>query len=194
MKLTFSTFFLAVFLIGGLSVRAEDWTTIDGKVYPRIKVIKVERDAVTILYRDGGALIPLIMLPDDLQKQFHYDAFLAKAATDARDKADLENARALRAERQLILARKLVAMQAQQGSSANSNQTADTPPATYSDPSRHTKGDLIDQADHLQNNVSDDNHYPKSSLITHGPLYTPPADSNHYSKATLFGSDDPLNQ
>src|SRR5277367_2921755 len=95
--------FCLVFLLGIVSVRAEDWTTITGKQYPDVTVLKVDPDAVTILYRDGGALIPLIELPENLQTRFHYDPAAAKAAADARDQADFENARALRAEyRQMI--------------------------------------------------------------------------------------------
>jgi hypothetical protein len=97
MKLTFLALLLAIFFLGGMLLQAEDWTTIDGKVYHQIRVIKVEPDAVTILHRDGGALIPLIMLPEELQKKFNYDASVAKAAADARQQADFENARALRA-------------------------------------------------------------------------------------------------
>ncbi len=77
---------------------AEDWTTIDGKVYSNVKVLKAEPDAVTIIYRDGGALIPLANLPADLQQRFHYDPVAAKAAMETRAKGDAASAQALQAE------------------------------------------------------------------------------------------------
>jgi hypothetical protein len=88
-------------LIIGLSTNlacAEDWTTTDGTVYQDVRVIKIEADAVTILYRDGGLLLPLNKLPPDLQKRLNYDAQMAKAA--AKQRADLEksSAKALQAE------------------------------------------------------------------------------------------------
>jgi hypothetical protein len=62
-------------------------------------VIKVEDDAVTILYKDGGALVPLVKLPSNLQKQFHYDPEKAKIAAQARAKRDAQDAAALQAEK-----------------------------------------------------------------------------------------------
>jgi len=63
------------------SVRAEEWTTTDGKTYRDVKVVKIEDDAVTILDQDGGALVPIAVLAPDLQQRFHYDP--AKAAIAA---------------------------------------------------------------------------------------------------------------
>jgi beta-glucanase (GH16 family) len=80
--------FLAVtFSILATNVWAEDWTTSDGKTYRQITVLKVEDDAVTILDSDGGALVPLALLPADLQQRFHYDPDKAKLAA-ARRQAD----------------------------------------------------------------------------------------------------------
>jgi hypothetical protein len=81
----------------------EDWTTTEGKVYREVKVLKAEPDAVSILYRDGGALIPLAKLPLDLQKRFHYDPASARIAAEARAQADAQNAAALQAEKKLAL-------------------------------------------------------------------------------------------
>src|SRR5271155_1967408 len=93
----------AIFLIGSsLSLRAEDWKTIDGKVYQNVTVLHCDPDAVTILHKDGGALIPLELLPDDLQKRFHYDPAKAKAAADQRMQQEIADARALRAEREQL--------------------------------------------------------------------------------------------
>ena len=77
---------------------AEDWTTTDGTVYQNVRVVKVEDDAVTILYKEGGALVPLLKLPPQLQKKFDYDPVKAKIAADARVIADAENAKLLQAE------------------------------------------------------------------------------------------------
>jgi hypothetical protein len=77
---------------------AEDWTTTDGKTYESIKVVKVEDDAVTVLCKDGGALIPLSKLPPTLQKRFSYDPVKAKAAADARAEQEAKNAQQLQAE------------------------------------------------------------------------------------------------
>lgn len=77
---------------------AEDWTTTDGMYYQNVRVIRVEDDAITIIYKDGGALVPLFKLPPDLQKKFDYDPVKAKIAAEARAKADAENARLLQLE------------------------------------------------------------------------------------------------
>src|ERR1700743_3377068 len=42
-----------------LPVRAEDWTTTDGKTYRNVKVLKVEPDVVTIMHKDGGGAVNL---------------------------------------------------------------------------------------------------------------------------------------
>jgi hypothetical protein len=84
-------------LVAGLccsTARAEDWTTSDGKVYQNVTVVKSAPDAVTILYRDGGALVPLAKLPANLQQRFHYDPAKAKIAADERVKADATSAQA----------------------------------------------------------------------------------------------------
>jgi len=88
---------LFIFLFG-TSLRAEDWTTTDGKVYQEVSVIKVAPDAVTILHHDGGALVPLANLPPDIQERFHYDPAKAQAAIDARTALEAENALLLQAE------------------------------------------------------------------------------------------------
>jgi len=77
---------------------AEDWTTTDGTKYQNVRIIRVEDDAVTILYKDGGALVFLFKLPPSLQQRFDYDPVKAKAAMKARAKADAESAKELQAE------------------------------------------------------------------------------------------------
>jgi hypothetical protein len=49
------------------------WTTVDGKIYRNIKIIKNDETSVTILNDEGGAVIQLANLPGDIQKQFNYD-------------------------------------------------------------------------------------------------------------------------
>jgi hypothetical protein len=81
-----------------ISAYAEDWTTTDGTSYKNVRVVRVEDDAVTILYQDGGALVFLNKLPASLQERFDYDAVKAQAAAKARSKADADNAIALQLE------------------------------------------------------------------------------------------------
>jgi len=78
--------------------RAEDWTTSDGTCYKNVRVIRVEDDAITIIYKDGGALVPIFKLPPTLQERFDYNPAKAKAAAEARSKADAQNAKELQAE------------------------------------------------------------------------------------------------
>src|SRR5271167_3028288 len=85
--------------VADTGLRAEDWTTLDGTTYKDVKVIKVEDDAVTILHRDGGALVRFFRLPPALQARFHYDPEKAHAAAAARSKGDADNRVALSAER-----------------------------------------------------------------------------------------------
>lgn len=89
--------FSAVFLLA-IPVYGEDWKTSDGKTYEDIKVIKVEADAITIIYKEGGALVPLAKLPPAIQTKFAYDPVKAKEAADARAKATADNSKALQAE------------------------------------------------------------------------------------------------
>ncbi len=92
------TFLILALCLCALPALAETWTTTDGKVYVDVKVVRVEDDAVTVLCKDGGAMIPLFKLPPPLQKRFSYDPVKAKAAAEIRAKADAENAAELQAE------------------------------------------------------------------------------------------------
>jgi len=76
----------------------EDWQTTDGTLYQDVHVIRVEDDAITILYKNGGALVPLYKLPANLQQRFDYDPVKAKIAAEKRSKEDAENAAALQRE------------------------------------------------------------------------------------------------
>ncbi|HEY0339789.1 MAG TPA: hypothetical protein VGC34_03195, partial [Steroidobacteraceae bacterium] len=172
--------------------------TIDGTHYPQVTVLKVDPDAVTILYRDGGALIPLIKLPDDLQKKFHFDPALARAAADARDQAEFENARLLRAEYREMQNQKRLAedaeVSAQAAADAAAECSSDSAPAqNYS--THHAMGELISSTQSLRaDDYGTGTHYTTSQAVLHGPLSRPPADPNHYSMNSLFGSGDALAQ
>jgi hypothetical protein len=64
---------------------AEDWNTTDGRHFEDVSVVKVEDDAVTILSKDGGARLPLSVLPADLQARFNFDPVKAAAAAAKRE-------------------------------------------------------------------------------------------------------------
>jgi hypothetical protein len=87
--------------LGSLPAFAEDWVTTDGTKYQNVRVVRVEDDAITIIYKDGGALIPIFKLPKALQEKFDYDPLKAKIAAEARAKADTDNAAALQREIEL---------------------------------------------------------------------------------------------
>ena len=100
--LIMKVFFLILALALGSSIgRAEDWTTTDGTKYQDVHVVRVEDDAVTIIYKDGGALVYLYKLPPDLQQKFNYDPVKAKAAMELRAKSDSASAKELQAEIEL---------------------------------------------------------------------------------------------
>jgi hypothetical protein len=85
-------------LSSAAALAEEDWTTTDGTNYQDVKVVRVEDDAVTILHKNGGALVFLNKLPPALQQRFDYDPIKAQAAAKARSKADADNALALQKE------------------------------------------------------------------------------------------------
>ena len=102
-------------------VFAEDWTTTDGTKYQNVRVVRVEDDAITIIYKDGGALVPLFKLPPSLQQKFDYDPAKAKIAAEARSKADAEDAKELQAE--IELANKMKRDQQIKDAAARAGQT-----------------------------------------------------------------------
>jgi len=193
-----SLFFLlslmALFL-SSAALHAEDWTTTDGKVYKDVAVVKTEPDAVTITHHDGGALVPLVNLPADLQKRFNYDPAKAKAAADARTQADAKNAVALQAEiDQAQMKRRLDLIASDPRIHYGSNQptgpvsTSPTYPETSaenttetsssSDPSteptiaegssgapHHSMDDLVDVHSRLKDDHPSPNRHTTSSLL-----------------------------
>jgi hypothetical protein len=74
-----------------LFAAADDWTTLDGKTYKDVHVVKIEPDSVTILDDDGGAKIMMTNLPPALQKQCGYDPAKA-AAFESNEKAAVDKA------------------------------------------------------------------------------------------------------
>jgi hypothetical protein len=92
------TTLLLVMTLLSTSAFAEDWKTSDGMIYQNVQVIRVEDDAITIIYKDGGALVPIQKLSVPLQKKFDYDPVKAKIAAEIRTKADAKNAKELQAE------------------------------------------------------------------------------------------------
>jgi hypothetical protein len=111
-----------ILLVCSSNLWAEDWTTSDGINYKDVKVVRVEDDAITILYKDGGALVPIFKLSPELQERFDYDPVKAKAAAEARAKADADNAKELQAE--IELAEKI--KREQQIKDANSRNQPET--------------------------------------------------------------------
>ncbi len=151
---SFSAFFAATLLLAfsiGAS-RAEDWTTTDGKVYRDVKVMKAEADAVTIICKDGGALVPLSTLPPDLQQRFDYDPAKAQAAADARAKANADSAKQLAIEKAKakklndakVAAYKAAQKKAHEAVQAQMNGTPN-PEFDIADPNRYQNGDILDK-------------------------------------------------
>ena len=93
---------VVLLLVGSGLLRAEDWTTTDGTHYQNVVVLKVEADAVTILDRDGGGLVPLSKLPPDLQKRLGYDPAKAALAAAKRAATDQQNEQKLKKEAEVV--------------------------------------------------------------------------------------------
>jgi BMFP domain-containing protein YqiC len=115
---------------------AEDWTTTDGTVYQNVRIIKVEADGITILYENGGLMIPLNKLPPDLQKRFSYDPAVAKAAAKIRADQEKASAKALQKEIEQadVLKRKDQIAQAQALAQAHAEAAGLAPAKTNAPP------------------------------------------------------------
>ena len=170
--------FLALFTT---SLWAEDWTTSDGKVYPNVTVVKAEPDAVTILYRDGGALVPLGCLPADLQKRFHYDPARAEAAEDQRARDELESEMALQAEIKKLKDLKKEIRSAQKAAAeAERLKDLQAKLAAYSfEPA------VLEPQNHngIMGPPTDSNHYRISDALP-----GPSADPNHHPLSDIQGN------
>jgi len=199
------------------SLRADDWKTSDGKVYQDVKVIQTQPDAVTILHKDGGALVPLAKLPPDLQKRFNYDPAKARAAAEARVKDDAENAKALQAEmdqasrmRQAgpdpqdttspatdsalaqdadTLATTPVSTDSNHHSLAELDAAAHTLKLDSSDTTHHSIDDLTASADTLRRDLYDPTYHTTAHLTySIGSLAPDTADPNHHSMSEIANS------
>ena len=85
-------FAFILLLVCSVALRAEDWTTADGRTtYKNVKILSHDDAYVTILDEDGGGRVALSSLTPDLQKKFGFDPVKAAAcatATAAADKAE----------------------------------------------------------------------------------------------------------
>ena len=79
---------LSILLATVLPLSAEDWTTVDGKTYQDVNVVKAEDDGVNITYTGGDAKIPYYNLPLEIQKKFGQDPDTLAAAKKAADAAE----------------------------------------------------------------------------------------------------------
>jgi hypothetical protein len=94
-----SALFLVLLGLLVLPLRAEDWSTTDGKTYKNVQVLSHNAAYVTILHEDGGGRVPLSTLSPDLQKRFGYDAAKAAAVIAATKVADARDKEALAVEK-----------------------------------------------------------------------------------------------
>jgi hypothetical protein len=82
-----------------------------------------------------------------------------------------------------------------QESTDDSTNTASNTQVSYTDPSHHAVGDLVDTTHGLRDDVSyDSNHYSMGYLVSRGSPSASPADTKHYSMGNLFSSGDPPSQ
>lgn len=97
MKTALCAALLGLFL---MPLRAEDWTTTDGKTYEEVQVLSHNAAYVTILDKDGGGRIPLSTLSPNLQKRFGYDPVRAPAIVAATQAADQRDKQAVAEEKE----------------------------------------------------------------------------------------------
>jgi hypothetical protein len=87
---------LLIILATTLSMRAEDWTTADGKTYRNITIIGQEDDGVRVTYTGGVGKIPYYELSDDVLRRLGQDpvALAQKRAAALKAQADAAKAQA----------------------------------------------------------------------------------------------------
>jgi hypothetical protein len=175
-----------------VSLHAADWTTTDGKIYHDVQLIHSDPDAVTILYADGGARIPLAELSADLQKRFGYVPALAQAAADARAKAAIENAKALQAE---------MDQASDQRQAASEPMAADLPTTTTDSPAKkeaspakpvsssgthHFMDEITSSASSLRSDPADTSHHSIDEITQSAPAMRPSlSDPTYHTMAHL---------
>ena len=67
---------------------ADDFKTIDGKIYKDATISHVEADGIVIKTKTGIAKIYFVELPKDVQERFHYGSATPKAVTQRIDKGE----------------------------------------------------------------------------------------------------------
>jgi len=210
---------LAVLLTAALltffvsSLGAEDWTTTDGKVYQNVVVLDAKPDAVTILHRDGGALVPLAKLPPAIQKRFNYDPAQARAAAVARVRDDAANGKELQAEMDQASRMRQAgpdpkntdapaeadAPAANDGEAVAARAGADNADhhsmaelSLGSDPSdanHHSMDELFSSMSSLRRDLSDPAHHTMAHLsFSIRSLGSDPSDPNHHSMSEIANS------
>ena len=72
---------------------ADDFKTIDGKIYKDATISHVEADGIVIKTKTGISKIYFVELPKDVQERFHYGSATptGKAVTQRIDKAESTN-------------------------------------------------------------------------------------------------------
>ena len=72
---------------------ADDFKTIDGKIYKDATISHVEADGIVIRTKTGISKIYFVELPKDVQERFHYGSATptGKAVTQRIDKAESAN-------------------------------------------------------------------------------------------------------
>jgi hypothetical protein len=188
--------FLRAVVLGALllawpkhALRAEDWTTTEGKTYRDVKVIEAASDAVTILHHDGGALISLSNLPADLQKRFNYDPARAEAAADARAKSDAESARALQAEMEQAAQQRKTEDQGQAAPTPATTQETEKDPAVPADSSHHSIAEVVGSSHSLQRDLTDPSYHTMEHFFyTSHTLAADSTDHNHHSISEITES------
>jgi hypothetical protein len=194
---------------GIFPLHAGDWKTNDGKVYQDVKLIRLDRDAVTILYADGGARVPLANLPPELQKRFGFDPAAAQAAADARAKEAAANAKALQAEMDRASEQRQpgpepVPEEDPSESEATSGHPLPASPvfasgthhvlddmnlgSLKSDPSHHSMDETAQSGAAMRRNLSDPTYHTMAHLVyTVHSLGPDPTDPNHHTMSEAAG-------
>jgi len=73
----------ALLVLFTCSCLAGDLTTLDGTTYRNVKVSRVEADGLVITHAAGGCKLDFLKLPEEVRKQYSYDAAKAEAAKKA---------------------------------------------------------------------------------------------------------------
>lgn len=98
---------LLIFVLGIGSLRADDFTLINGKVYKGITVTKTEPDGITVMTDSGVEKLYFVWLPKQVQQKYGYNPQVAAAYSA-----------------QSAQAQQALSQQAQQEAAAQSQQAA----------------------------------------------------------------------